>query len=163
MPDFRVPRPADDASIDIVDVVHPYEKALANVESEEQAQAIVEAATPGQRLLWAYNRFFTEMEWNGIDFLFLNPTYGLVDEIIEAAEAFGLADEAQLLRDAKALFPEGGPSDDDDERQAQVDAIGEDAWQPLHERWRTIAESSSAEPIRRYILEHPDEFFRPEG
>ena len=53
MHDFRVPRPADDAAIDIAEIVLPFDQALGRAPGPEEAAAIEAQATRGQRLLSA--------------------------------------------------------------------------------------------------------------
>jgi hypothetical protein len=134
---------------------------MASAETDEACAAIRRDATTGQHHLWVYNRFFFEMEWNGVEFFFLNPTFALVPDLLDALGRFGFKDEERLVRKALALFPDGGPAVDDEERQAQVDRAGEDAWQELQEQWRQIAEASTGDDLRKFIVDHAHEYFRP--
>ena len=159
MDDYRAPRPADDSAIDIVEVLQPLDQALADARGPEDVAAIESRMTSGQRLLRAYNLFVAEVEFNGLAGYFAGAE-GWRD-VLSATQLFKMPEDERLVRDAVSLFPGDAPAEDWDERQMQVEAIDESKWDELAARWAEIQARGTDAGIRRYILDNPEEFFRP--
>lgn len=160
--DYRVPRSADDADIDIVDVVRPLECALEDVDPQE-AREIFAAATPGQRILYAYNLYFYEVENGGHEQFFSNPSGPIWRDVLDAVQQFGLKADEEIYRAALGAFPGGAPADDQATREAQVEAVESAFWSELNRRFynEPSHRSGSGTEIDDYIRRHPHEFFLP--
>lgn len=120
--------------------------------------------TRGQRAIYALSWIRAEVSNGGFDQCFFNSTAFLLPEAIEGAELLGSPEWADLLREARDLFPPPFPLERE-RRQQLLDQMPEssrDAMQRLDDQLFALDEdphTSLDELFRRYIEGHPEEFF----
>jgi hypothetical protein len=119
---------------------------------------ILDSATLGQRLLCGYYLYWDDVTNGGHWQYFGNYTGNLWPEALEATKVLRLA-EGKILRDAVALFPNKQPGLTQKERRHQLAQIDRARLDKLDDRFYALAGDDAS--IRRYIDEHPEEFFLP--
>ena len=155
MPDYRTERP--DSPDDVISAaVDQIAAAYAEASETGRAKQILDAATPGQRLMCAWYFYWDDVTNGGHAQYFANYTGDLWEEALKATDALGVP-EAAILRDAVALFPNGRPAATDVERQEQLETIDERKLDALDKRFYDAP--SSDQEVRRYIEAHAEEFF----
>ncbi len=157
MPEFRLER--SKATEDLPEVIEPLAEAVAGA-SPAARRRILAAATRGQRLLCGLYFYRDDVTNGGHRQYFWNYTGDLWPEAVEAVAVLRLP-EARILRAAVALFPGKRPGPTRRERRGQLARIGRAKFDRLDDRFYTLP-GGRDEAVRRYIAEHPEEFFLPE-
>lgn len=120
--------------------------------------------TPGQRALYALRWTEAEVGNGGFDQYFTNSTGYLLPEAQEGARTLGSLEWATLLDEARDIFGTDYPRDRE-ERTARLEALGEDVQARLDDldgRLYDLAyapERNLGALSRRYVEQHPEEFF----
>ena len=121
-----------------------------------------DAGTPGQRLLAVTTYLVRDVENGGMHQAAWNRTPAELDEAIAALERLGATAHAATAREAVRLLLGEHPPASLDDRRALLDALDRDEvverLEPLDER---LYDERRLRPhFRRYVDEHPHEFFR---
>jgi hypothetical protein len=159
MPDYRVKRPASPDDF-IGEAVEQISAAYAEAADTKRAQNVMEAATPGQRLLCAWYFYWDDVTNGGHAQYFSNYTGDLWHHALKAGETFGVP-EAAMLKEAVALFPKGQPGPTSRERRKQLAKIDSDKLDELDERFNNAP--ASDQEVRRYIEAHVKDFISDAG
>lgn len=159
MPDYRVKRPASPDDL-ISEAIEQITSAYAEAAGTKRAQKVLEAATPGQRLLCAWYFYWNDVTNGGHAQYFSNYTGDLWQEAIKACEAFAVP-EGAMLREAVALFPGGKPGATARDRQKQLAKIDSDDLDKLDQRFNDAPASDTR--VQKYIKAHAKDFFTDAG
>jgi hypothetical protein len=121
-------------------------------------EATLQKATRGQRMLYVLSSVEGEINNGGFHQLFWNSTGEWTEEAIGYADELGASRAAELLRRAAGLvFPDGVPKDRV-VRQTRLDEVDPSRFGAVEDAW--FGELVTVDPfLRRYIKEHPKQFF----
>jgi Domain of unknown function (DUF4375) len=159
--DFRIERPAEEGINLALDVV---EGLMAHMGGEDLAQEdeVLAAATLGQRAIYSLNVVDREVNNGGFHQLFSNSSGALTCAAQSGAELIGATAQADILREAAALFPDAAVPEDRDQRNRALDDLPSEAdakLSSLDDRWYD-GDRDLEKLMVHYIEEHPEEFFR---
>jgi hypothetical protein len=157
MPDYRVKRGPDAAGLP--DIVERLAGAWAGATSATTRHRVLGSATRGQRLLLAYHWYWDDVTNGGHWQYFWNYTGDLWQDALEATRVLRLPEE-EILREALALFPDAQPGATRRERRKRLAKTSRAKLGKLDERFCDLP--GEEKRIRRYIGEHPEEFFLPQ-
>ncbi len=139
------------------------EKAWPDVQ-EPDISVKCKNATRGQRAVLAATLCQREVDNGGLEQFFQNETGDIVAEVISGFEALGMKDRADLLRRARAFFPANVQVEDQQSRRnylAGVPASTRSAFfDPLDQEFYADSEPKLWPHFRKYVDQHPEEFFR---
>lgn len=124
--------------------------------------------TPGQRAIYALTWIRSEVRNGGFDQCFSNSTGFLLPEAVEGARLLDTPAWVDLLGRAMSLFPSPYPRDRL-RRQELLDELAEEQSSTMNGLDDELYDLDAAPAtsldalFRRYIEQHDDEFFRPNG
>jgi hypothetical protein len=159
-PEQRIVRPDTRLTLD-------YAKGLSE---EDLFWALMEPAwddpglgTKGQRILACVTYFIRDVDNGGIEQAIWNRESSAVQEVIQALEALGARESAELVRKAEQVLLGRRPPEDLEVRRERLDQL-ERAWldehiEPLNRQ--LYGEERLYRHFHAYVEQHPEEFFRP--
>ncbi len=154
MPDYRVKRSKSNEGLP--EIIELLADAVAGVNLATRRR-ILDSATRGQRLLCGIYFYWDDVSNGGHWQYFWNYTGNLWQEALEAAKVLRLPEE-RILRDAVALFPKKQPGPTQRERREQLAKIIRAKLEALDDHFYALS-SDRDKKIRKYIDQHPEEFF----
>ena len=122
--------------------------------------------TPGQRALYVLHWVRSEVGNGGFDQLFYNSTGMLAADAPTAADLVGASHQADLLRQANSVFPDGRPPGDHEERRRLLAALSDDEMGDLDDLADRLYDldatpgTALASYLAAYVRDNPDEFAR---
>lgn len=155
MPEYRVKR--SKSTENLPEIIELLADAVAGVNLATRRR-ILDAATPGQRLLCGYYFYWDDVTNGGHWQYFWNYTGNLWQEALQATRVLRLPEE-KILRDAITLFPDKQPGPTQRERREQLATINRAKLDQLDDRFYALR--GGDKKIRQYIDKHSDEFFLP--
>jgi hypothetical protein len=119
-----------------------------------------EALRPAERVVWCIDGLEREVNNGGFAQFLVNNAGDHARETLAALGAIAAARTASLVERAMAVFPDGAPSPDHETRQAQLDALPEEA----HAQWAALDgaflryEDDLTALLRGYVTRHTADF-----
>jgi hypothetical protein len=159
--DLRVERPTAQG-YDLLHAIVDGLSAEMGGEDLPDEEDVLAEASPGQRAIYALTAADGEVNNGGFEQFFFNSSGALMHEAIEGAELIGASQQAEILRKAATIYPEGTVPKDRAERDRILQAVPgaelERVLGPLNDRW--YAGDRALERLMvAYVEAHPDEFF----
>ena len=109
--------------------------------------------TPAERVAYCVDALEREVNNGGFEQFFWNSSGDTAHETVEALEAIGAGQAAQMVREAMACFPGGAVAASRDNREQALQSIGEAArekWQALDGRFYEYPDDLTG-LMRRYV------------
>ncbi len=159
-PDYRIPR----SSVENVSDGKLFWSVIAKVWPDVQEPDVskkLQFATTGQRAILATTLFMRELDNGGFEQFFHNESGDIVDEVISGFVCIGSPENAEVVRQALSFF---GPNCGTADQTARCDMLDrastadKDAFfEPLNKK--LYGETRLWPLFRRYVDQHPNEFF----
>src|SRR4051812_31053241 len=125
----------------------------------DDPEAVLDGATPGQRVLYVMFFVDDEIANGGLYQVYWNLPGGFIEEAVRDADGIGARHWASLVRQAGgSLFPQGIPNDIETQRK-MLGCPGycdKGALHSLSNEWR---DGELRGPLLRYVQSHPRQFY----
>jgi hypothetical protein len=134
--------------------------ALSNLVFPRYDRDGFQALTGPEQVAYCVDALEREVNNGGFDQFFANSSGDTAQETVKALETIGARAAAGIVRRAIAMFPDGEPAVDRDERADQLDAAGEERdglWDSLDQEFYSYPDDLPA-LLRRYVEAHHAEF-----
>jgi hypothetical protein len=154
--DFRIPRATvegmDDGSLfwALIEPIWP--------DTEVDELQRIAQGTPGQRAFYATTLFMRETDNGGVEQFFYNSSGMYLQFVLEGFRVLEAFNHLGALHEAMSLFPEGIVPLDRDDRIRAVEKIPKDRFEPMN--GKLYGEERLWPIFRKYLKEHPEEFFK---
>jgi hypothetical protein len=161
--DAQVPPPRPVAEIVQIEDDTKVAIAMSDLVFSREAAVGYERLTPPERVVYCLDGLEREVNNGGFTQFFANSAGDHALETIEALRTLGAPRVAELVAAAVAVFPDGHPAADRDDRQRQVDQLDEAARAKLDQLDSAFYENPEnlAALERAYVSANQDQFPMP--
>ena len=158
--DYRIPKASIEGKSEDAVFWAVIAKAWPDAEEFDVTKKL-QFATPGQRAILATTLFIREVDNGGLEQFFHNETGDIAQEVILGFERLGSPENAEIVRQALTFF---GPGSAIASQSARRDSLQKTSRTEKDGFFEPLNQKLYGEPrlwplFRRYLDQHPDEFF----